>query len=88
MQILFHQSVDQNKHLSETEEAKKKTEQVYQCQKAIFVLIFFFCSRGKSDGKQINYIQLPFYFSFSFQKLSFWISQEGEINQGKEDSTK
>lgn len=41
MQILFHQSVDQNKHLSETEEAKKKTEQVYQCQKAIFVLIFF-----------------------------------------------
>lgn len=85
MQILFHQSVDQNKHLSEIEEAKKKktkTKQVYQCQKAIFVLNFF-CSRVKSDGKQINYIQLPFYFSFSFQKFSFWISQEGEINQGK-----
>lgn len=88
MQILFHQSVDQNKHLSEIEEAKKKNRTGLSVPKSYFCFNFFFCSRGKSDGKQINYIQLPFYFSFSFQKLSFWISQEGEINQGKEDSTK
>ena len=67
MQILFHQSVDQNKHLSEIEEAKKKNRTGLSVPKSYFCFNFFFVvEENQMENKSIT-SNFPFIFPFPFK---------------------